>query len=225
MKNRDKRVKTLGLDKSGRALENAGLAPEDNAELKAARLETLRGFVWSSYRAYTGAVIGPRWLSCDTLLSRTASDQPFRAYREYVEARLNVYDPDAEEVFSTAPVVGSPEFQTRARGGLAGVGASAANMRAWKRLLPFSAVVKGVEEIKGEGWDVFVNRHGDWGRDLALYTGRHHCGMTLRELGDVVGATPQTMGQCIARFKQKLAKDPGLRGVYERIQQSLQTVN
>ena len=29
-----------------------------------------------------------------------------------------------------------------------------------------------VEEVKGERWEEFRDRHGDWGRDAALYLGR-----------------------------------------------------
>lgn len=55
--------------------------------------------------------------------------------------------------------------------------------RDWRRLLPFPEVMAAVATVRGEPWESFVNRYGDWGRDLALYIGRVRCGLTLKELG------------------------------------------
>lgn len=51
----------------------------------------------------------------------------------------------------------------------------------------FGAVVAVVSQLKGEGWEDFRDRYGDWGRDLALWLGRRYCGLQLRELGDLAG--------------------------------------
>jgi hypothetical protein len=44
-----------------------------------------------------------------------------------------------------------------------------------------------VERIKGEGWDQFSNRYGDWRQDMVLFLARPYCGMTLKELGERAG--------------------------------------
>jgi len=44
--------------------------------------------------------------------------------------------------------------------------------RALNREVEWKEVVKAVETEKGEWWDAFVDRHGDWGRDLALWIAR-----------------------------------------------------
>ena len=44
-----------------------------------------------------------------------------------------------------------------------------------------------VEKIKGEKWEDFRERYGDWGRDVVLYVGRKGCGLSLRRLGEAVG--------------------------------------
>jgi len=33
-------------------------------------------------------------------------------------------------------------------------------------------MVKAVEKLKGESWEQFSERHGDWGRDAVLWLGR-----------------------------------------------------
>jgi REP element-mobilizing transposase RayT len=216
------RIQALGLGKTSRAREKAGASPEVGKDVLRARLEMLRAFPWSSHRAYAGLVQGPGWLTSETLLSRIPSDQPRIAYQKYMEQAFEADPSGADESFLSIPVLGSMNFQTRARGGLSHLGVSASNMLSWKRMIPFDAVVRAVEQLKGENWDSFVNRHGDWGRDMALHAGRHYCGMTLRELGGLVGVLPQAVGQVLFRFSRKLSEQPELREAYTRLQQRLQ---
>jgi len=46
----------------------------------------------------------------------------------------------------------------------------------------WESVVAAVEKVKGEKWEQFRDRSGDWGRDMALLVARRQCGLTLREL-------------------------------------------
>ena len=217
------RIHALGLDKTSRALEKSGAAPEeDGQELLQARLEQLHGYVWSSYRAYTGVVKSPAWLTCWTLLARTASEQPYRAYRKYVEEQLGAPEGPDDEMFLTPLVVGSAEFQAQAGGRRLKALPVTGSALPWRRLIPFEAVVKGVEELKGEAWASFANRHGDWGRDLAFYTGRRRCGLTMRELGDAVGVSSAAVGQSVSRMERKLFATPGLREQFLALERILE---
>src|SRR2546426_8302815 len=56
-------------------------------------------------------------------------------------------------------------------------------LRALRRRPGIEAICQVVEKIKGERWERFRDRHGDWGRDLVLYLGRKRGGLNLRELG------------------------------------------
>jgi hypothetical protein len=47
-------------------------------------------------------------------------------------------------------------------------------------------IVSALEQVKGERWTGFANRHGDWGRDAALWFGRRAGGLPLGELGRLV---------------------------------------
>ena len=218
------RVRELGLDKAGRALENAGFVPANGNDLLSARLERLRGYVWSSYRAYAGLSAAPRWLTLATLFSRMGSNQPHLSYRTYMETRLGADDLDDEPALDT-PVFGSPEFQRKSRALRLSTLPSSGNALPWKRLLRFSTIIQSVEQLKNEPWDSFVGRHGDCGRDFALYAGRHYCGMTLRELGDAVGIAPAAVGQSLARLNRKLDTDPVLREQLEKLKQIINKEN
>ena len=44
-----------------------------------------------------------------------------------------------------------------------------------------------VERLKGEKWEDFRDRHGDWGRDLVWWAGRQYGRHSLRELGEWAG--------------------------------------
>jgi REP element-mobilizing transposase RayT len=53
------RVGALGLDKAARKLEGAGMGAKPDAALVRERLARLRGYRWSSYRAYVGLAEAP----------------------------------------------------------------------------------------------------------------------------------------------------------------------
>lgn len=75
-----------------------------------------------------------------------------------------------------------------------------------------------VESVRGEPWEDFVNRHGDWGRDLALYVGRSRCGLTLKELGRYVGMNIRTVSQAAKRIEARLKKEKELSTTYRKTQ-------
>ena len=55
-----------------------------------------------------------------------------------------------------------------------------------------SRMIALVERLKGERLEAFRERHGDWGRDLVLWAGRHYGGQTLRGLGVWAGGLDYT---------------------------------
>src|ERR1051325_8169639 len=72
--------------------------------------------------------------------------------------------------------LGSEEFVNRIRGLADGVGErEQPTLRRLRDRSMFGAVMKVVEVVKGEEWQSFRDRYGDWGRDLALYMGRRRC--------------------------------------------------
>ena len=84
------------------------------------------------------------------------------------------------------------------------------------------AVVGVVEQCRGEAWEMFRDRHGDWGRDAALYLGRWQCGMRLAELGSKVGGVDYAaVSAAIKRFKTRLRKDRVLRKTIEALTEQL----
>ena len=63
-------------------------------------------------------------------------------------------------------------------------------------------------------WEAFSERHGDWGRDLALLLGRKRCGLKLAELGQLaVGLDYVRVSTAIRRLEQRVGPDLGFKDV------------
>jgi REP element-mobilizing transposase RayT len=209
------RIRALGLDKEARAKEKAGFLPKDpSREQIATRLAKLRGHRWSSYPAYAGYAARPEWLTCETLWKRCdpPGKKPRAEYRRYLEEYLRRGEKEGALARLTAGVaIGGAAFIERLRKDVLRSPGGETNARAWRRLLPFEAVVKAVEEVKGEAWAAFADRKGDWGRDLALCVGRMRCGLTCSELAEKGGLGTAAVAKAAGRMAARLADDRKLK--------------
>jgi REP element-mobilizing transposase RayT len=221
------RIKGLGLGKRERAAERAGMAQEAVQDLVQERLRTLREHRWSSYGAYGGYGRKPAWLSCEDLWGRAkrAGLDGKTSYRHYVEERLTqgVREGGMERL-TAALVIGSVKFAEGMRRLATGDRRTQPALRQWHRLLSFERVKAAVEGVKGAKWAAFCDRRGDWGRDVALWLGRKHCGLTVKELGDQVGADYRAASKAILRMQARLVTDLPLRKTVEQIERSLSHV-
>jgi hypothetical protein len=197
-------VKGLGLGKREKAAEREGLSNPSPEQVKA-RLETLRGFRWSSYPAYAGYRQAPSWLSTGEVLSRVAGSRA--GYRREAEGRLakNV----AEGLWTRVKwsvVLGGETFADRMRK-RARVHRETRGRRELARQVGWDDIVRAVEQVKGEAWASFVDRYGDWGRDLALWIGRRRGGLTLRELGERGGGLDYSaVSEAVRSYERRRAR-------------------
>jgi hypothetical protein len=208
-----------GLGKDDRQREKEGILPvEPSEEQVFKRVETLRKHRWSSYPAYAGYAEVPNWLHCEDLWRRCCDkgEDPKKEYREWIEdyIRQGIEEKTFSKI-STAVAIGSVEFIAKIRKSVLKDKGVNTNERAWRRLLPFTDVIAAVEKVKGEPWNDFVNRHGDWGRDLALYVGRLRCGLTLKELGGYTDMKVQAVSQAAMRIEKRLKREKQLCDVYK----------
>ena len=83
-------------------------------------------------------------------------------------------------------------------------------------------IVSALEQAKGESWSSFVNRHGDWGRDAALWLGRRAGRLKLGELGSLAGGLDYAVvSKAIARFGHRLDSEVWLCQQLTSIQNQL----
>lgn len=79
-----------------------------------------------------------------------------------------------------------------------------------------------VEQEKGERWEDFRNRHGDWGRDLMLWLARRTTGMTLGQIGKRVGGLDYAAaGMAIQRFEIRCQREKRLFQIREKLKRDL----
>lgn len=79
------------------------------------------------------------------------------------------------------------------------------------------------EEMKGEEWERWRDRHDDWGRDAVLHLGRRRCGLKLRQLGEAVGGIDcRSVGSALKNFEERLQHDKKLRRLVEKAESDLQ---
>jgi len=201
------RVARLGLGKAQQAERRVGLTPVARGEAIAARCTALREFRWSSYRAYIGLDRPPPWLCLEPLRSLIggARDKARESYRAYVEEAIREGTAESPlEKVQAQVVLGSAALWQKAqeltRGGRRREETGASDLRRRN----FNEVVQIVSKLKREPWKEFRDRHGDWGRDLALWLGRAHCGLKLRELGELVGGIDySTVSVAAIRWRER----------------------
>jgi hypothetical protein len=207
-------VAGLGLSKREKLAESRGVrvAP---AGVLAKRLERLRSYPWSSFRAYAGYDSGPQWLSCQELLARAGGTKGYRKLAEEKVGRGL-----EESLWSNLRwglVLGGERFARKVQARLK-VGRESSGRRAVRGRQSWGQVVRAVERERGEKWAEFAPRRGDPGLALALYVGRRCTGLTLRALGEAAGGMDyNAVGMAIKRLERRLTKDRSLRRMAERI--------
>jgi hypothetical protein len=177
----------------------------------------------------SGYCVALNWI-CDEPLSRLCGGrgeaERKAALREYTEqaVRQGTIEPPWERLVAGV-VLGSEEFARQLRRGLRANRREQPQLKAMARPVEWSRIISALEEAKGERWADFGGRHGDWGRDAALWLGRRQGRLKLAELGDMVGGMDYAaVGQAVSRFGKRLAKDTKLRGEIRRLETQLSNV-
>ena len=223
------RVKRLGLDSARRAAAKVGLAAPPSPEVVAERLAVLRAWKWSSYRAYAGYGAAPAWLTCE-VLGRLCGGRSVKerhaALREYTEVavREGLAERPWERLIGGV-VLGTQAFAERLQANLRGNPREQPALHHLARQVSWEQIVAAVESAKGESWEQFRDRHGDWGRDAALWLGRRLGRLTLRDLAERMGGVDYTAaGVAVNRFGRRLAQDPRLAKTIARLAAQLSNV-
>jgi len=213
------RIAALGLGKGARAQRRVGLAPAANPAEVAARLRVLREYHWSSYRAYVGWEPSPSWLCVEVVRERAggARGEAQRAYRVYVEEAIrDGLEHSPWEAVQAQFFLGGAALKAMVQEFVRGERREESGGRELRRR-DFREVIAAVSGVKGEAWEAYRDRYGDWGRDLALWLGRTQCGLPLRELGVAAGGIDYaTVSAAASRWRRRMAADKGLQKLAAR---------
>jgi hypothetical protein len=119
-------------------------------------------------------------------------------------------------------VLGSPGFVESVRQQARGNPREQKLLRAPTRANSSEQIVAALERSKGQSWNQFAERHGDWGRDAALWLGRSAGRLRLAELGRLVGNLDYAVvSKAITWFQRRMQTDPKLREHLATIQAQL----
>jgi hypothetical protein len=215
------RVARLGLGKGDRSHRRAGggVAPERGQVEE--RLARLRGYRWSSYRAYVGLDRRAAWVECERVLELGGGPKWQRAarYREYVETAVreglgaSPWDGLREQV-----ILGGEEFAQRLRRWIGGDAREQGGVKRLERSRPrLEEVIAAVEKVKGQRWEEFRDRYGDEGRDLVLHLGRGACGLKLGELAVAAGMKEYSaVSIALKRYGDRVQRSKSTRAMLKR---------
>jgi REP-associated tyrosine transposase len=221
------RTARMGLDKRARQTDRLGARGRPDAHQVRQRVPRLRQYRWSSYRAYVGLEKAPGWLTCSRVLElgagRGTIGERQRKYMQYVEeaVREGLQASPWEHVQGQL-VLGGRDFLDKICRKVRGWHREQPQRRALNRRPGWKEVVKAVEALRREKWEAFRDRHGDWGREAALYLGRRKCGLRLAELGAAVGgADYAAVSAAIKRFERRLSRERSLQQSVESLTEML----
>ena len=119
-------------------------------------------------------------------------------------------------------VLGSERFARQLRCQARGNPREQRSLRSPAVPVGWERIVRALERAKGEPWDGFAGRRGDWGRDAALWLGRRAGRLRLAQLGKLAGGLDYAnVSKAVARFARRLGENPRLRQELTAIEQQL----
>jgi hypothetical protein len=122
-------------------------------------------------------------------------------------------------------VLGTEAFARRLRQQARGNPREQSSLKSLSARVPWSRIVSVLEGAKQQDWDQFSRRHGDWGRDAALWLGRRQGRLSLAELGSLAGGMDYAaVGQAVSRFGKPLERDLKLARELKRLETKLSNV-
>ncbi len=192
-----------------------------------ARLELLRHYRWSSYPAYVGRAEQPEWLTTASVLRflGRGTNRSCRLYGQYVEQAVmeDVYQ-DLWQHLRGQVVLGGEDFIQQIQGLLRGDKEEQKGLRQLRSRPTWSEVVAAVEELKGEKWESFRDRHGDWGRDAVLWLARRHAGLRLRDLGELTGGLAyHSVSRAVRNLELAREEDQKIASFLKRAEKMIMT--
>lgn len=220
------RVRSLGLDKTAQQRARAGMGAPPQPQQVRERLEGLRRYRWSSYRAYTGLTAAPKWLTTQTVLRQgggRSGAEWRRVYRRYAQDAVREGLPESPwERLEAQMLLGGAEFVRRMKRRAQGDAREQPQLKRMRERPGFTEIVSAVERIKGEKWESFRDRQADWGRDVVLYLARRYGGLRLRELAQAAGGIDYGSAQtAVHRLAQRVEQDRKLRSVVNKLKAEL----
>ena len=226
------RLESLDLGKQRQAEIRRGIEKPADEALVRRRLELLRAYPWSSYRAYAGYITGPPQLQKADVLGCFAGrskQQQRKAFRDYTESpiREGVERDGLLERIRYGVLLGSQERTENMRVHLSGDKREQRALETARReAIGFEQIAASIALEFGEPWENLQSRRGHPARSLAIFLSRSHTALTLREIGEHCGGSDYAaVSQAKNRMETKLRNNARLAAIAKRITKQLPMSN
>ena len=217
------RVKAFVLDRASRVRRRHFDQTKPTQEELARRLEHLREYRWSSYPAYVGRTGAPTWLARERILERMGRGGPKAQRREYEKTSERLACEGMQRtpwVERVGMFLGKEDWVQEMKELSHGKVDRQEHREALAliRRPSWEEIVNAVEKEKGEKWGEFRDRHGDWGRDVALWLGRMKGGLKLAQLGKLAGGMNyRSVYWAVSQMSRRRERDEAIRNVLARL--------
>ena len=201
---------------------------EITPELARQRVQALEQYPWSSYVFLAGIKPTPEWLSTVEILEPFGSGSRAKrqaAFRKQLQeaAALGQWETDWKSQIKYTVLFGTEQFVTEMRKLLRGDRDQQTGLRrASAEILSWPDIVRSVSEVWGEPWEELLHRRGSGARETALYLGRIHGRLRLKELAVLAGGLHHNaVSIAIRRLIERLKRDPDLQRRLSAVQKIL----
>jgi len=222
------RLESLKLGKQRQAEIRRGIEDPADEDVVRRRLELLRSYPWSSYRAYAGYIKGPAQLQKADVLGSfdgRSQQQQRKSFRDYTESpiREGIEDDPLLERIRYGVLLGSQEWTAKMRALLSGDEREQRALEAARKEgVGFEDITASIAREFGEPWEDLKRRRGHPARSLAIVLSRRHTALTLREIGERCGGSDYAaVAQARHRMETKLRDNAHLAAIAKRIAKHL----
>lgn len=195
--------------------------------VRAGMVENPAGYKWSNYRATAGLIPAPVWLETDwTLLQfhEVVCAEARERYRRFVaDARGMVWNLRAE--LTGGYVLGGEAFCERVQSLIDRRIRSREHPQRQVRLVlsAFEQVIEEVSNEFGVSVEALKRRGRSPARKALAQLGREESGLTLRAIGEWMGATGWAISKLASRSTELAGEDAGYRASIERVRARLES--
>ncbi len=122
-------------------------------------------------------------------------------------------------------VLGGDELLEVVRQKTQGASAKQSGTREIQPRFQIDQIVAAVSKVKGEAWEMYRNRRGDWGRAMVLMVGRRKAGIANGTLAEWLGGMDDSaVTQAVKRLQAKMETDRKLMKIYRRVEEKMSNV-
>ena len=219
------RTERYDLGKARQAEVRRGIAEEIGSEDVKKRLEALRSYRWSSYRAYAGYQKAPELLEISEVLGCFEGETEAarrKAYRSYVEEAIREGEKgdDLLERVRYGVLLGSTEWTAKMRSALSGNEREQRHLRqAGSRNVNFEDIARCVAAEFNGKWEQLSCLRGHPARGMSILLSRRYTALKLAEIGEHCGGMDYAaVSDACKRMRKRAESDQALRKVIDRIE-------